>query len=231
MIGSVWHRRSELDPAMDYRSLSPRQMEQHALTIHPGAWAVDAERPLSTLLGSCVAVCLFDPLACIGGLNHFMLPSMPNDICLPDVMLSGEQAMDALLEALLRRGACRDRLQAKAFGGGTIFATSRGVLDVGQRNVSFARQWLEREAIPLLAADLLGPWSRKLVFLPYSGAVYCRRVATPVDWRKERGRDVSGHSGTWPADVAKRLSQATRLRRGKGAYPAQHGPPESKQQK
>lgn len=61
---------------MDYRTLSPKRIDQLARTIHPGSWAIEPERPLSTLLGSCVAVCLFDPQSGLGGLNHFMLPTI-----------------------------------------------------------------------------------------------------------------------------------------------------------
>ena len=165
---------------MDYRTLSPKQIDQQARTIHPGSWAIDGDRPLSTLLGSCVAVCLFDPQSGIGGLNHFMLPSMRRSCASTDPLLSGERAMSALLEALLRGGANRPRLLAKAFGGGTIFETRGEAMDIGQRNARFAREWLEREEIPLLAADLLGPWSRKVVFLPDSGDAFCRRMVTTM---------------------------------------------------
>ena len=165
---------------MDYRTLTPKQIDQQALTIHPGSWAIDGGRPLSTLLGSCVAVCLFDPQTGIGGLNHFMLPSMRRASAPTDTLLCGERAMSALLEALLRGGANRLRLLAKAFGGGTIFATSGDAMDIGQRNARFAREWLAREEIPLLAADLLGPWSRKVVFLPDCGDAFCRRMATTM---------------------------------------------------
>jgi chemotaxis protein CheD len=164
---------------MDYRKLNPREIDHAARTIHPGSWAIEAERPLSTLLGSCVAVCLFDPLSRIGGLNHFMLPDIRRSSSAPaDSLLSGEVAMEALLEAMLQKGASRVYLQAKAFGGGKMFDTSGESMDVGLRNATFAKEWLQREEIPLLASDLLGPWSRKVLFLPNSGEVFCRRIVT-----------------------------------------------------
>ena len=101
----------------------------------PGAWVVDSEKPLSTLLGSCVAVCLFDPQLRIGGLNHFMLPEMGrsknSDV---DSLLSGAYAMEALLNALLVKGAKKPRLQAKAFGGGTIIDTDGGSPSILRRS-------------------------------------------------------------------------------------------------
>ena len=71
-------------------------------------------------------------------------------------------------------------LQAKAFGGGKIFETTGAAMDIGQRNASFAKEWLQVEGIRLQAADLLGPWSRKLLFLPSSGEAYCRRMVTTM---------------------------------------------------
>ena len=164
---------------MDYSKLSSQEIERLARTIHPGAWAIEPERPLATLLGSCVAVCLFDPQARVGGLNHFMLPTIrrgSNDDV--DSLLSGSYAMEALLNALLQRGAKKLRLQAKAFGGGTIINTSGPSMSIGLRNADFTKEWLEREGIPLIASDFLGPWSRKVLFLPNTGDVYCRRMVT-----------------------------------------------------
>jgi len=96
-----------------------KEIERIARNVQPGAWAIDTEQPLSTLLGSCIAVCLFDPFLKIGGINHFMLPEMGHrkhgDV---DSLLSGNFAMEALLNALLVKGAKKVRLQAKAFGGG-----------------------------------------------------------------------------------------------------------------
>lgn len=154
-----------------------KDFERIALNINPGGWAVEAERPISTLLGSCVAVCLHDPKLRLGGMNHFLLPSSTNssnaDI---DVILNGDYSMEVLVNALLNRGAQKNRLIAKAFGGGTIVSSIR--LDIGERNATFAHDWLEREGIPLVASDFNGPWSRKVVFIPNSGEAFCRRIPT-----------------------------------------------------
>lgn len=164
---------------MDYASLPVKEIERLAHNVHPGAWFVDSEKPLSTLLGSCVAVCLFDPLLKIGGINHFMLPDMGRskhgDV---DSLLSGNYAMEALLNALLIKGAKKVRLQAKAFGGGTIIDTDGGSLSIGMRNANFAKEWLIREGIPLRSSDFLGPWSRKIIFLPFNGEAFCKRLVT-----------------------------------------------------
>ncbi|HMW16927.1 MAG TPA: chemotaxis protein CheD [Accumulibacter sp.] len=157
----------------------PRQLELVARHVNPGGWAIDNKKPLATLLGSCVAVCLWDRTLHLGGLNHFMLPaheksSRNSDF---DLLLCGDYSMEALLNGMLARGAKKNRLQAKAFGGGNVVTTLTG-MSVGQRNADFAVEWLARESIPLLSADLAGPWSRKVIFDPLSGHAYCKRGHT-----------------------------------------------------
>jgi chemotaxis protein CheD len=154
--------------------MNGKDFERLAQNINPGGWAVEVERPISTLLGSCVAVCLYDPLFKLGGMNHFLLPSKRvgagDDT---DVVLAGDFAMEVLVNAMLARGAHKDRLVAKAFGGGNIVSSIR--MAIGDRNAEFAKEWLEREGIPLTASDFGGPWSRKVVCVPHTGEAFCRR--------------------------------------------------------
>ena len=182
---------------MDYTNLPAKELERYARNVQPGAWVVDSEKPLSTLLGSCVAVCLFDPLMKIGGINHFMLPEMGrsknSDV---DSLLSGSYAMEALLNALLIKGAKKVRLQAKAFGGGTIIDTDGGSLSIGMRNANFAKEWLVREEIPLRSSDFLGPWSRKIVFLPFNGEAFCKRLVTNMAKAEVIAREERAYSET-----------------------------------
>ena len=182
---------------MDYANLPAKELERYARNVQPGAWVVDSEKPLSTLLGSCVAVCLFDPLMKIGGINHFMLPEMGrNKNSDVDSLLSGSYAMEALLNALLIKGAKKIRLQAKAFGGGTIIDTDGGSLSIGMRNANFAKEWLVREGIPLRSSDFLGPWSRKIVFLPFNGEAFCKRLVTNMAKAEVIAREERAYSET-----------------------------------
>lgn len=182
---------------MDFSKLPAKEIERHARNVNPGAWAVETQQPLSTLLGSCVAVCLFDPLLKIGGINHFMLPDMGRskhgDV---DSLLSGNFAMEALLNALLNKGAKKVRLQAKAFGGGTIIDTDGGSLSIGMRNANFAKEWLQREGLPLLSSDFLGPWSRKIIFLPSNGEVFCKRMVTNMATAEVIAREERAYADT-----------------------------------
>ncbi len=182
---------------MEYAGLPPRELERLARNIQPGAWAVETQQPLATLLGSCVAVCLFDPSLKIGGMNHFMLPEMGRgrhgDV---DSLLSGDFAMEALLNALLGKGAKKARLQAKAFGGGTIIDVGEGAPSIGLRNSGFAKEWLQREGIPLVSSDFLGPWSRKIVFVPFNGEAFCKRMVTNMATTEVVAREERAYAET-----------------------------------
>jgi chemotaxis protein CheD len=155
-----------------------KDYERLAFNINPGGWAVETERPIATLLGSCVAVCLYDPKLLLGGMNHFLLPSKKAGAGdETDVVLAGDYAMEVLVNAMLAKGAHKSRLVAKAFGGGNIVSSIR--MAIGDRNAEFATEWLAREGIPLAASDFGGPWSRKVLCVPNTGDAFCRR--SPVN--------------------------------------------------
>ncbi len=153
----------------------PKELERRARNINPGGWTVETERPITTLLGSCVAVCLYDPKLRLAGMNHFLLPSRAkssgDDT---DVILAGDYSMEVLLNTMLSKGAAKQRIVAKAFGGGTIVTSI--LMAIGERNATFAKEWLEREGIPLTAQDFGGAWSRKVIFTPDGGDAFCRRL-------------------------------------------------------
>ena len=171
---------------IDWNKLKPHEIERMSQGIAPGEWAVDMQRPISTLLGSCVAVCLYDPAAGVGGMNHFMLPNMRRRDGSADVdtLLSGDYAMEVLLNGILKRGGARHRLKAKAFGGGTIIS-GIAASGIGARNADFTREWLARESIELVASDFLGAWSRKLLFVPATGDAWCRRMSSTMASARE----------------------------------------------
>lgn len=118
----------------------------------------------STVLGSCVATCLHDPLAKIGGLNHFLLPGAKDGA--HDTLSYGVHAMELLINALLKRGAARDRLEAKLFGGAKMM---HSLSDIGGQNARFAKEFLARESIPLIGESLGGERARRIQFWPASG--------------------------------------------------------------
>ncbi len=116
---------------------------------------------LTTVLGSCVAVCLYDRAAQIGGMNHFLLPktSSTTDSC-------GLHMMELLINGLLGQGAERRRLQAKLFGGANMID---GLTDIGAENAEFARNFLQYETIPITSESLGGNKARRVRFWPTTG--------------------------------------------------------------
>ncbi|MEZ5892637.1 MAG: chemotaxis protein CheD [Parvularculaceae bacterium] len=119
---------------------------------------------LTTVLGSCVATCLFDPVARVGGLNHFLLPGVEGKG--GSEVMYGVHAMELLINALLKKGADKRRLQAKLFGGARMID---GLSDIGQKNAFFARDFLMRENIPCLGESLGGTQARRIRFEPVTG--------------------------------------------------------------
>ncbi len=117
---------------------------------------------LSTILGSCVAACVRDVDAGIGGMNHFLLPGDTST----DGLRYGVQSMELLINALLRAGARRDRLEAKLFGGARIVA---GLSDIGAQNVKFAQRFLSDEGIAYAGGSLGGTQARRIQYWPYDG--------------------------------------------------------------
>jgi chemotaxis protein CheD len=144
-----------------------------SVKVLPGEFfAGGDELAVTTTLGSCVAACLHDPAAGIGGMNHFMLPDAGDPA---DGGRFGAFAMELLINELLKRGARRGALQAKVFGGGQVMKSLAGTL-IGEKNVDFVREYLARERIPVLGGDVLDVVPRKVCMFPRSGKVLCRRL-------------------------------------------------------
>lgn len=121
---------------------------------------------LTTILGSCVAACVRDPVLGLGGMNHFLLPGNTRRAEDTDARRHGVHAMELLLNALLGGGACRSQLEAKLFGGARMM---KGLTDVGELNAVFAEQFLHEEGIALVGGSLRGERGRRIQFWPNSG--------------------------------------------------------------
>jgi chemotaxis protein CheD len=153
-----------------------REFNSEAAKIGPGQYFVTKQPMIiATVLGSCVSACLRDPLAGVGGMNHFMLPERGGD---PDSHLSssaryGAYAMEVLINHLLSLGADKRRLEAKIFGAGRVLV---GVTDIGKRNAEFADGYLKREDIRVVARDLGGTHARKVYFFPHTGRVLVKEL-------------------------------------------------------
>lgn len=148
---------------------------------------------LSTVLGSCISVCLHDPVARIGGMNHFLLAIGKGEDS-GDIRF-GVNAMEKLINEMLKEGASRPRLQAKLFGGGRM---STNLVDIGKGNSDFAEEFMLNEEIPVLSKSFGGSSARRVVFTPATGQV--KMLFVPVDLlapaemppRRPRGRRETG---------------------------------------
>lgn len=145
--------------------------------ILPGEFYVSrTSEAISTVLGSCVAACIRDNENGVGGMNHFMLPA-PTGVERDRWWLSteraaryGNDAMEQLINAILKAGGRRERLEVKIFGG------ARAISDVGQRNIEFVRHYLETEGLRLVAENVGDNCPRLVQFFPDSGRARMRRL-------------------------------------------------------
>ncbi|MCX7559774.1 chemotaxis protein CheD [Sulfitobacter sp. F26204] len=146
-------------------------MKQFVIT--QGEFFVSSEvgTTISTLLGSCVACCLWDPLVAVGGMNHILFASLQRNRVKCD--RAGINAMELLINEMLKRGAHRARLKAKLFGGAQMID---GLSEIGPANSTFATQFLAVEGIECISSSLGGSSARHLVFTPTTGAA---RVKIP----------------------------------------------------
>jgi len=160
--------------AAAYRDQFARQLQ--SVYVHPGHLHVSREEgTCTTILGSCVAVCLHDEIARVGGLNHYLLP-IPGDDAEPSPRYAAT-AVEMLIQRMLADGARHKRLVAHVVGGAAVLAAfSANENHLGTRNVAAARELLARHAIPVISADVGGTRGRKVVFEPRSGRLTVTKI-------------------------------------------------------
>lgn len=148
-----------------------RLKDYTSINVVQGDFSVSADPDvmLTTVLGSCVAACLYDPVARVGGMNHFLLPGQRSDC--NESMSYGLNAMELLINTMLKQGGKRSRFQAKLFGGGNM---QQGFSDIGRKNAAFATDFLSCEGIPCMAQSLGGLTARRVRFWPTTGKAQVR---------------------------------------------------------
>ena len=160
---------------------------EHAVAADPGV-------VITTLLGSCVAACLYDPVARIGGMNHFLLgePAAHQRLATAEMARYGVHAMELLINAMMALGAQRASLQAHLYGGANIIA---GLAAIGTSNAAFARRFMAAEGIHVAHADLGGTHARKVEFLAHEGRSRCTISAGTVREQRPRPLPTPAHVG------------------------------------
>jgi chemotaxis receptor (MCP) glutamine deamidase CheD len=147
------------------------------VTIYVGGVHAAAEPQLvKTLLGSCISVCLFDPVSCVGGMNHFMLPDSGDDGLRQELTRFGVHAMDCLIGSMMKLGGDRRRFVAKCFGGAHVLDMQESAAAVPQQNIAFIRRFLSDEGFPIIAEDVGGYLPRHVRFYTSTGRALVKRV-------------------------------------------------------
>jgi chemotaxis protein CheD len=141
----------------------------------------DPDALISTILGSCVAACIRDPKAGVGGMNHFLLPGEDTE---REGRQYGAYLMELLINGLLARGGRRERLEAKLFGGGRMLS---GMTDIGRQNAAFAERFLRDEGIRYAGGSVGGDQARRIQYWPVSGRARQHLLAAePTVFSRER---------------------------------------------
>jgi len=148
------------------------------INVVQGEYSVSADPSVvfTTILGSCVAACIRDPVVAVGGINHFLLPGDEEAGRSAEAEHYGVHLMELLVNGLMKQGARRDRLEAKLFGGAKMMER---LSDIGKLNASFAERFLKHEGIRLVGGSLGGEQGRRIQFWPVSGRA--RQFMLPPD--------------------------------------------------
>ncbi|MCP4715112.1 MAG: chemotaxis protein CheD [Deltaproteobacteria bacterium] len=174
-----------LPPSLAKLVSEPDSGRKH-IVVTPGSYHIsNANVIISTLLGSCVAACLYDPVRKVMGMNHFLLSVNPGDktksfsISTSEAGRYGVHAMELLINRMLKRGARRRNLRAKVFGGGNVLQIDTGnskITNVAECNCAFIKEFLKADGIPLIAANLGGNFGRVIHFYYGDFSVYVRKI-------------------------------------------------------
>ena len=162
--------------------------QRWTVKILPGEYYVTrSDEAITTVLGSCVSACIRDPVMRVGGMNHFMLPEDKREGTVPVGLGTryGSNAMESLINDVLKLGGLRERLEIKIFGGGRVLAH---MTDIGARNIDFVRDYLSTEGLHTNAQDVGGEQPRKVIYYPTEGRVRVRKLR-PIENRGVSDRE------------------------------------------
>ncbi|HON19156.1 MAG TPA: chemotaxis protein CheD [Salinivirgaceae bacterium] len=155
------------------------QQELPTHYLYPAALFFSKEPHLiNTILGSCVAVCLYDTTLKVGGMNHYMLPYWNGQgLASPKY---GNIAIEKLVEQMVKSGCSRQNLIAKVFGGGEVIDAGTNMFNIGKRNIEIAETMLRDMGIKIAASDTGGKLGRKVQFNTLTGAVMMKFIQRTI---------------------------------------------------
>ena len=160
------------------RRMRDNRFPHEIASILPGEFFVSTEpMVVYTVLGSCISACIRDPIAGVGGMNHFMLPApkehQSGDAWGGESTRYGSFAMEQLITGILKRGGLRQRLEVKLFGAGKIY---EGNIDVGARNTEWVLNYLKAEGFTIASSNLGDVYPRKVYYFTDSGRVLMKKI-------------------------------------------------------
>lgn len=166
-----------MNTSLRFQSNHPSSGRKKTIHVVQGDFAVsdDPDVMMTTVLGSCVATCMYDEITGVGGMNHFLLPGENNP---NQNIVYGVNAMELLINGLLKLGAQRPSLKAKLFGGGQLIKIAS---DIGEKNIEFGRRFLADEGIECVSESLGGVRARRVQFWPTTGRARQRQMAEAVE--------------------------------------------------
>jgi chemotaxis protein CheD len=183
---------------------SDHHFQYDAVKVLPGEYFVSGDDLIiMTVLGSCISACIWDPKVRAGGMNHFMLPDGDSA---DGFGRYGSYAMELLINEMLKKGARRETMQAKVFGGAQVMAGFTS-MNVGERNTKFVLDYLATERIPVVSQDVLDIHPRKVCFFPVSGKALVKRLAhshpetLAVEERKGNAKTVARSTAGGSVDL------------------------------
>jgi chemotaxis protein CheD len=154
------------------------------INIHIGEYyACRQPTVIQTVLGSCVSVCLYDPVERIGGMNHILLPGASDMKRFNDSARYGINAMELLINRMMGLGAKRKNFIAKVFGGANVLPSFSEENSIGEQNINFSLSFLKNDKIRVLSQDLGGKSARRIYFHSDTGDVFVKRVPPKLHTR------------------------------------------------
>lgn len=171
---------TRLNSTASEKSIQAQHMLEHTPSVRkigPGEQYVTRTpgELVVTVLGSCVSACVRDPIAGVGGMNHFMLPESDDGIWgkARSSLRFGNFAMEQLVNDILTQGGRRERLIVKVMGGGNVLDNC---VDVGARNSEFVEAYLQAEGLKIASKDLRGNYARRVHFMPVEGRLWMKKL-------------------------------------------------------
>jgi chemotaxis protein CheD len=158
------------------RRMRDNRFPHEIASILPGEFFVSREpMVVYTVLGSCISACIRDPIAGVGGMNHFMLPEPKagGSDSWGESTRYGSFAMESLINEILKRGGMKNRLEIKLFGAGKIY---EGNIDVGEKNAKWVVEYVRREGLTIVKTDLGDVFPRKIYYFTDSGRVLMKKI-------------------------------------------------------